>query len=190
LPRTIAARSEAEAIREYLEPFQQAIAAFAANVVFVQTRPDPYTRIRRLTVANDDVVLLQDVDGEIQLALGIELAFRAVQLPSPPKRWTVETTKYIYHLEEPTIPVRELVGYHWHPEVPGISFPHIHMYAAEGSARRMHVATPYSTLNEALATAMRDYDVTPLSQHLDVSEGLLQAADETLQTSMRWARVR
>jgi hypothetical protein len=187
LSSNTAARSEAEAVRLFLKPFQEAIAAFAANVVFTQSRPDPATRIRALTVARDDVVSLRDGDGEPRLALRTELAFRTVLLPGQPKRWTVETTRYIYHLEEPTDPVRELVAYHWHPEVEGISFPHIHMRAAAAAARRMHVATPHSTLKEVIATAMRDYDVSPLKRHHDTWEALLIKADQTLQASMRWA---
>jgi len=185
LPRVIAARSEAEAVRLFLEPFQEAIAAFAENIIFTQSRPDPKTRIRALNVAREDVVMLQDALGEVRLALGIEMGFRTVQLPGPPKRWIVETKKYIYHLEEPRVPVRELVGYHWHPEVPGISFPHIHMLAAAAPARRMHVAIPHATIKEVLTTAMRDYDVVPFPSYLHNWEALVHVADETIRASLQ-----
>ena len=187
MSRVIDGRSEAEAVRQYIEPFQQAIAAFAENIVFTQSRPNPKTLVRALTIASVEVVMLQDGDGALRLAVGIELGFRAVQLPGQPRRWTVETAKYIYHLNEPARPTRKLVGYHWHPEVEGITFPHIHMYAAEGAARKLHVATPHSTIKEVLTTAMRDYAVAPRERHRDNWAALLQAADETLQASMGWA---
>jgi len=185
LPRLIAARSEAGAIRQYLESFQEAIAAFAENVIFAQSRPHPKTRVRSLTMVSDDVVWLQDADGELRLALGIELSFRTVQIPGPPARWMVETTKYIYHLEGPADPANALVSYHWHPDVPGITYPHIHMLEAGSPARRMHVSIPHATVANAITTAMRDYNITALPAHRDTWEELLAAAGETLRGSLQ-----
>lgn len=181
------ARSEGEAIRQYLTPLEAAIAAFAENVIFLYSPPDPTTHIRSLTIVSGDAVLLQDANGDLRLALGIELGFRVVPSPLQPRRWTVETTKYIYRLEEPTLPVREIVAYHWHPEVPGISFPHIHMRTAKGHAAHLHVATPHATLREVFLTVMREYQVVPTAAHRHDYLDLTLTADETLQASMRWA---
>lgn len=181
------ARSEAEAIRQFLVPVEAAIAAFAENVIFLYSPPDPITRIRSLTVVSGNAVLLQDAGGDLRVALGIELAFRVVPSPHQLRRWTVETTKYIYRLEEPTVPVREIVAYHWHPEVPGISFPHIHMRAAKGHDAHLHVATPHVTLREVFLTVMREYQVMPMAAHRHDHWNLTLTADETLQASVRWA---
>ncbi|MGH2352542.1 MAG: hypothetical protein ACRDJN_13110, partial [Chloroflexota bacterium] len=156
--------------------------AFAENVFLIRSRFDPGIAAYALDLAGRDVVELRDAGGEPCLALSIQLFCRIVRLPGTPRRWTTHTTKYLYRLEDPADPRRRIVACHWHPDVEGITFPHIHPLVASPEAQRLHYTIPHATLKDVLTFAMRDYGVRPIRTDWQAAH---RAADETPQASLR-----
>ena len=151
----------------------------ANNVFLTRRRLSAGTDAYALTLAGRDVVELADAGGHATAALGLRLWCRIERVGDYPHQWTVRTRKYLYHLEDPTEESIQFVAYHWHPEVPGIEFPHIHPLVAEGEYRRFHYATPHTTLKDILTFAMRDLDVVPRRddwrEALDAAESMLRS---------------
>lgn len=177
-------RSEEEALRDYQGAIQDALSAFAGNVYLARLGVQPGSKARLLTLA-DDVIELRDASSRVHLALSMELHYRSIQLPLAEgqgrRRWTIETAAYIYRLEMPGAPAQEIVGYHWHPHVAGIAFPHVHPLIAGGAGRRLHIAISHVTLKEVLTFAMRDYEVVPISAFW---EAALDRSDRVLRSTV------
>ena len=128
------------------------------------------------------MVPLRDDSGQLRLELLIQLFYQIVPLAHAPRQWTARTVAYIYHLNHPIEPHHSVAGYHWHPLITGITFPHVHVAAADPpDPWRLHVATPHCTLQHVLALAMRDFGVRPIR---DDWRRALEEIDSVLQASM------
>lgn len=171
------ARSESEAVHLYIAVLQRAIAAFAENVFFIRGGYIPVAAAHRLLLAGDAAMTLRDPAGERRLALVPEFFFRAVRRGDPTRRWAVQTVGYAHRLGDLSAG-RQLVGYHWHPHVEGIPYPHVHLLAAPAELRRLHIAVGHCTVAHALTFAMRDFGVQPVRDDwpaaLDVSDAVLR----------------
>jgi hypothetical protein len=144
-----------------------------------------------LNLANDDVLELRDAEGTVQAGLSISLYFREVQVPAPSSGWDIATVAYVYRLTiaaAGAVPEREVVEYHWHPWIPGVSFPHLHAMDAPARTRRLHFPTGYVTLRDVLTLARRDFGVRTnrpgWERALEESDAALRASIDVAQSTM------
>lgn len=174
------ARSESEAVRQYVESLQRAISAFRGNVFLVRGAFNIAADAHTLALAGDTSMPLLDAAGERRLAFRPEFYFRTVEVAAAPRLWTVRTAACVYRLDE-IDGGRQLVGYHWHPHVVGIPYPHVHLLAAHADLRRLHIAVGHCTLAHVLTFAMRDFGIQPVR---DDWPAALDEADDALRQSM------
>jgi hypothetical protein len=77
--------------------------------------------------------------------------------------WNARLAAYRYqlHTDEET----EVFSFHWHPGVPGIPTPHLHISSGAGSLipelQRAHIPTGEVSLEAFLAFLIRDFNVRP-----------------------------
>lgn len=174
------ARSESEAVRQHVESLQRAISAFGEYVFLVRGASDVAANAHTLTLARGAPMALLNSSGDPRLAFRPEFYFRTVQTHAAPRRWAVRTAAYTYRLDDASAN-RQLVGYHWHPHVQGIPFPHIHVLAASAELRRLHITVAHCTLAHVFTFAMRDFGVLPIR---DDWRAALDEADGALRKSM------
>ncbi|MGH2354098.1 MAG: hypothetical protein ACRDI2_25540 [Chloroflexota bacterium] len=186
---SLVARTAPEALRQYEEPIQQALAGFARNTHLIHAGSGVAPDTRLLTPA-DEVIELRDAHSTPRLALAVELHYRAAPLPAPQggsQRFTVQTVQYIYRLDDAAVPHQPIVGYHWHPHVEGVPFPHVHPYLAGSGGGRLHIVVAHATLYEVFATAVREFYVQPIKTDWT---RCLREADTVLRASLEWAAAR
>jgi hypothetical protein len=75
-------------------------------------------------------VLLQ---GDGAIALSVRYYYRIVRVEGR-RPWQAETAAYYYTFLDNH--GREIIGYHWHPTTPDVTFPHLHV---EPGAVRMDI---------------------------------------------------
>lgn len=182
----MAARSASQAFEAYIYPLQWAVASFAENMQFRRGGTDPAVGAEVLLTATGDPIALCDAYGTECLALSLRLHFRIEHVSSSPRRWETRTVAYSYGLKDPADVRREIAGYHWHPHVPGIAYPHLHAYTAPPPTDRLHFPTGYITLKDVLGFAMRDFDVHPLQGKGGWREAL-DTLDTVFRASLAWA---
>lgn len=99
--------------------------------------------------------------GEKHYALSITQIFRTVQIPDgePNGGWfKAKTQEYSYRLIEGA-QENEIVAYHWHPNDPGVKFPHLHIQVPD--LHRIHFPTSRVCLEDFVYLLMRDYEIVP-----------------------------
>lgn len=78
--------------------------------------------------------------------------------------WEAAPALYYYDLRDADD--REIVSYHWHPQVFGIAFPHLHLgpgaKAGRPELQTAHLPTGTVALPDVVLLAVRDFGVTPL----------------------------
>lgn len=184
MPSTIASRSESEAFRKYAVPLQRVIAAFPENTFLQRTGFNVRAGADSLQLAGRTAMQLRDAEHQPRLLLAADLLYRAVRLEGVATRWAVRTLGYAYELTEASGPGRPMVSYHWHPHVPGVPFPHVHLPSAPSEQSRLHVVVPHCTLRHVLTFAVRDLGVHPIR---DQWRRVLDEAHAVLEASMEWA---
>ena len=127
---------------------------------------------------------LRDGGHQPRLVLAAALFYRVVRLETIRARWTVRALGYAYELAGVAGHGRPIASYHWHPHVPGVPFPHVHLPAAPSALSRLHVVVPHCTLRHVLTFAMRDFGVRPIR---DRWRPVLDDAHDVLEASMEWA---
>jgi hypothetical protein len=180
LAEILEARSESEAVRQYTEALQLAVAAFGANVFLIRGAFDVAANAHTLRLTAGASMALLNSAGKHRLAFRPEFYFRTAQFAGAPRRWTVQTVAYVYRLDDASAR-RQLVGYHWHPDVQGIPFPHVHVLAASAELRRLHIAVGHCTPAHVLTFAMRDFGVQPMRNDWRAA---LDQADSALRQSI------
>jgi len=71
---------------------------------------------------SEDPLWLPGTDG---LGLSLDLTYRVHQLPATRHGWAVSESSYYYALLDRN--QREILAYHWHPHVEGMTYPHLHV---------------------------------------------------------------
>jgi hypothetical protein len=174
----VAARSARDARRAHVHLLQQALAAFS-DAIFIQ-RPGLDVDGITLTLANGDAAPLRDASGTHVYGLAIEIYCHAEPIAGDRHRWGVDTIAYVYQLEAPGDPPREVCGYHWHPHIERIGFPHLHR-----RPDKTHYPTGgFVTLRDVLALTVREYSVAPVPG-VDWRKRP-EAADTAQRASLQW----
>ncbi len=71
---------------------------------------------------SENPLWLPGTDG---LGLSLDLTYRIQQLADTRRSWTVSESSYYYALLDRS--EHEVLAYHWHPHVEGVSYPHLHI---------------------------------------------------------------
>jgi hypothetical protein len=177
----VAARTASAAFRTFSEPLQRVVSCFTQNRFLLRSGYDPSVDAEGLGIAGGGPILLENQYGETQLGLSIKLHYRIERPASTPGRWGVRTVAYVYRLEDAHHPQRQIAGFHWHPHIAGIPFPHVHAMDAPPATQRLHLPTGYVTLTDVLTFAMRDFAARPIR---DDWEDALDKADQVLRESI------
>jgi hypothetical protein len=78
-------------------------------------------------------------------------------------RWVGTLVKY--HFALLTTEQREIIAFHWHPDVPGRPEPHLHLGVASKAStllRQAHIPASIVTLPQVLRFAIRELGVEPI----------------------------
>jgi hypothetical protein len=180
------ARSASQAFEAYVRPLRRSVACFSEHVQLRRGGIDPRVGAATLLPGSGASIPFRDTQGRTRVALSLRLHHRTVQVTVSPRRWEVRTVAYGYQFDDPDDPRREIAGYHWHPHVQGIAYPHVHALDAPAATRRLHLPTGFVTLRDLLTFAMRDFDVRPVRADWQAA---LEAADAALRASLQWAAV-
>lgn len=96
-------------------------------------------------------------DGKFHLSgtdlnLSISMNYKIVEATGEHGPFKVKTTAYMYGLEDGD--GEEIVLYHWHPDVPHIQFPHLHIgcsvLPSSSNFHKKHLPTGRVALEQVL----------------------------------------
>jgi hypothetical protein len=105
------------------------------------------------------------LQGGVPRFLAIECWYSIVpELPSGRRRWSVETTAYMYTLFDHDM--NEILGYHWHPISRSlIAAPHMHLQAGARVGLQgllgAHLPTGHVTLAQVVRCLIEELGVEP-----------------------------
>lgn len=159
----MAGNTPSEAVNNFLGPLQLAISCVTRTVVSVSggyhPRPDPHVA----TIGNGGPVPLS---GDSNISLVLRHHYRIVEDSRPRGPWKVSTAGYYYILCESSSS-KEILGYHWHPDVEP-SFPHLHLEAGARVGReefaKAHLPTGRVALEDVLRLAINGFGIKPLRE--------------------------
>jgi hypothetical protein len=97
--------------------------------------------------------------AELDVWLRVSMNYRLVEEPGPRGPWRVTTTSYMYALENGA--GVEYVGYHWHPQVPGNTRPHLHVRGEDENWHKLHMPTGRIALEDVVRFAVEELAVEP-----------------------------
>jgi hypothetical protein len=184
LAPSASAHTDTEALDAYAGAIKDAVGCFADNIGFRRaSRDDPGIGGRGLTHGGVPF-RLQARHGTPVVAVAVRLHYLPVQVSQSPRKWEIRTVQYIYEVHSIDAPPHEIAGYHWHPSVPGMGYPHCHAREGPPAMARLHLPTRFITLGSVFRWLMRDFGAAPLATNW---AALLDAADKALEASLLWA---
>jgi len=165
----VAGRSPAEALENFLLPLRQAVGCVtSAQIDRLGEKPVP-GRLYPLTISGGQRVKVRRDVGEA-LSIRVTQHYRIVKASLDRGPWKVQTAAYSYTLE--TLAAHEIVAYHWHPDAPGPSFPHLHIGFAAGTIRdelqKAHCPTGRIALEQFLRLVIEEFGITAKKGWSDV----------------------
>jgi hypothetical protein len=180
----MAADNPREAVRNFVEPLQDAVLCVANAYVNVRggyfVRPEPHV----LTLNNGEYI---PVSGPRDISFSVSHDYNIVESEHPERGpWKVASRGYIYTVSERDVPV---FAYHWHP-TPGwdVQFPHLHLYLLESiegnPTHKAHFPTGRVSLESVIRLLIREFDVEPL--RTDYTE-VLNKGEEAFIEYRLWA---
>jgi hypothetical protein len=120
---------------------------------------------RLYKVFYDPYASLVTRDG-LEYQLSFTQVFRVIPHPDMPGQFKAKTQEYSYRLLLGPEEQSEVLAYHWHPQDPGVHFPHLHIV----QAHRIHFPTSRVCLEDFALLLMRDYRVRPRLSHAECKE--------------------
>ena len=131
------------------------------DAVLLHTGHQPH-RTHYLTLARGYLIVLRARRGS-DVALRVTQEYTVIESKGAPRhaRFEVAIAAYWYALEVPHTE-EEILAFHWHPDVPAIPFPHVHLESGLQIASRFvgtHVPTGRVALQDILWLAIHDFGV-------------------------------
>jgi hypothetical protein len=156
------AGSPATAVNAYLRSLQRAISCVTDAVIVVERGGyQPADTAHRLVLGDGTPIRLA---GQAGIGLAVGQLYRIVRAAGRRGPWHVEPAAYRYALADAD--GREVLAYHWHPDVTDVTFPHLHI---------SHGAVRADTLERAGLSAAHNALRPDLSgAHLPTRSVLLQ----------------
>jgi hypothetical protein len=128
---------------------------------------DPYATIR--------------ASGGINYCLSITQIFRVIPHPELNGQFKARTQEYSYRLLSGPEEQTEILAYHWHPQEPGVHYPHLHIAASPG----VHFPTSRVCLEDFVGMLIRDYKIRPKLAHSQCKE-ILGRNKRAFEKSATW----
>lgn len=160
------ARTASRAFAEFLEPLQAVASCITHGPILHDCHHPADGKEHWLVFGGRDGIPL----GRTRASLRLEInqRFRLVEADG---KWRVTTTRYFYAVigrDE-----REVLAYHWHPNVPSRAEPHLHLSAGAGALLPIlngaHLPTGRIAIEDVVWLALRELRGTPLRpDHLEV----------------------
>jgi hypothetical protein len=126
----------------------QFVSAYRQSDKLFKVYYEPYARVR--------------VHGGDYYQVSITQIFRVIPDPREDKQFKARTQEYSYSLLGDD-DGHELLSYHWHPNDPGVKYPHLHI----AELKRIHFPTSRVCLEDFVSLLFRDYDVKPNLPHAE-----------------------
>ena len=109
--------------------------------------------------------LLTTRDGR-EYYLSVTQTFRVMPHPDLRGQFKSRTQEYSYRVLAGSAENTEILAYHWHPQEPGVAYPHLHLRLYP----RIHFPTSRVCLEDFVSLLLRDYGVRPRKSHSECSE--------------------
>ena len=117
------ARTPFAAVSAYTARLQRLLSCVTSEVLVISRGGyQPADAPHQLMLGGGTPVRLR---AEIGLFLSIRMFYRIVATRAARGPWQFETVAYYYWFDDAD--GREILAYHWHPDVPGVVFPHLHV---------------------------------------------------------------
>jgi hypothetical protein len=182
----VAGRNPREAIRNFLDPLQQALSCVTIEQLHghrgSSSSSDPYA----LVLSNSPAKLGRDK----RFALRVSQQYEVIKGEDRRGPFKVQTLAYsytLYALDQRDDREREIFSYHWHPRGQSpITYPHLHL--AQGAevgrdeVREAHFPTGRISLEEVLQLVIIEFHVKPLRRDWADILQRTQAAFEEFRT--------
>lgn len=104
--------------------------------------------------------------GGSKYRLSVTQVFRVIPHPGLEGQYKANTQEYSYRLLAGPGDDTEMLAYHWHPQEPGVSYPHLHIK----ESKRIHFPTSRVCLEDFVSLLMRDYHIRPRLSHSECKE--------------------
>jgi len=101
-----------------------------------------------------------------EYCLSVTQIFRVIPHPNLEGQFKARTQEYSYRLLAGPGENTEILAYHWHPQEPGVNYPHLHLRLYQ----RIHFPTSRVCLEDFVSLLMRDYGVRPRKSHSECRE--------------------
>ena len=160
----MAGKTPSEAIRNFINPLQQALSCVTQTVLYHRALPDNPAGLHVLLLSEEPARLGRDK----QFSLKAIQHFRTVEAEGPRGPWKVQTVAYYYTFAEARRSQREIFGYHWHPQGrSAVVYPHLHLYEGAGVGEydipnKAHFPTGRMALEDVLRLVITHFGVRPL----------------------------
>lgn len=154
------ARTAHQAVREFGDALQQALACITTGVLQFGGHSPP-ERIHTATLNRGAPVALRNALG-IDLGLKVSIYYRVPRDPSG-SGWRVSTASYLYALTGRD--ERELLAWHWHPVLEGeVNTAHMHIQSAILNEAhlpfaRRHLPTGMIALEDVVRACIEEFGV-------------------------------
>jgi len=104
--------------------------------------------------------------SRLPLALEVRerFTFREAPAATAAARWRLRVVEYSYAIRQPDVH-GEVLAYHYHPQIEGIAFPHLHLGSSilrEPALASIHLPTGWVGLEAVVELTLRDLGVAPL----------------------------
>ena len=142
------------------------------------------------------------LQGPGKLALRVDHYYR-VRQEGKGSLWKVETAAYLYSFYDAN--AREILAYHWHPQIASTGFPHLHLSYGLVSAATLersglsashnalrpdfasaHLPTRRIALEDVLRTAIEQLGVEPRREHRRDWDTMLQSTRAVFKEDRTW----
>ena len=104
-------------------------------------------------------------DGK-EYRISVTQIFRAIPHPDLEGQFKARTQEYSYRLLAGPGENTEILAYHWHPQEPGVNYPHLHLRLYP----RVHFPSSRVCLEDFVTLLMRDYGVRARRSHSECKE--------------------
>ena len=102
--------------------------------------------------------------------VSITQIFKTIPDPQQAKQFKATTQEYSYTLLNAA--GQEVVSYHWHPNDPGVSFPHLHIH--QQAIKRIHFPTSRVCIEDFILMLFREFEIRPNVSHAEYKRVLEQ----------------
>ncbi len=181
----MAGSTPAEAVQNFVEPIQKAVSCVTDGVLNVGGGYHPSETPHVLLLNGGSPVGLA---GDSRLSLSVIQHYRIMEHAGARGPWKVSTGAYCYSLEDAE--GSEVMAYHWHPNQPGVTFPHLHMRAdaqvGPKPLHKYHLPTGRVAIEELLRLAIKELGVEVRPRRREDWEDVLDSAQAVYEEWRTW----